>query len=395
MVEVHRRSAIAIGMVILLLMSSGLLSLPLAKATVQPVTVAGAAVNTGSSLTATVSLVGIGGTNRLIIVGLVVEDVPPPGGGAVSGTAGGVPLTLIQHEEYSGSANPGFEIWYVNDPPTGDYDVVMALNVNNDWKVAAIVFANARDFDTVPAYASGNSGIASAIGGSVTQGLVLDVVANGATTGTTMTPALGQTTQWNSGGGLGVPDFGGSTRDGTGDPITMSWSFANNEWGIYVLNIRPLPEQGGPIGGGGGTIEAGDDFDVLYPDSLNCRAVSVKDVRLVAANAILYRINWGDGTPTETLSAGPFPHTYTGDNDTYRVTIVSQDKSGAISLYYLNIETGLSCVLGNLLANWLLPLVGLATLVGAVGLAMRRKHRIFKRLFLAGGGIMLVILVVI
>ena len=171
--------------------------------------------------------------------------------------------------------------------------------------------------------------------------------------------------------------------DGDG---TASFTFTGG-WGTGdVMRILKQPPggEGGDIpdtqlAGGYGTFA--NLFDVKYPDpGKRCQNVTIEDTRSIAALAVLYVWNFGDGTQEETAK-GSVGHVYK-EEGLYTVTVRVQYRTGAIEIFLVNVNArGDECLFSEFVHDFFPLLLALIALMAiAAAIVQASKRRIEKRL---------------
>lgn len=198
------------------------------------------ATNTGSSKinakTITVSHTTGTGNNSLMIVGVSHRET-----GEITVTYNDDALIEYGHE--ISSANARTHVFYMINPPSGTFDVI--VTTSGDFDKGGIV--GVMTFSGVDQNAPLNT-FTSLYGSSTnptlnniptaTNELVYNVVAlrQADLTGV----GTGQTSSWNIASGDEMRG-GGSTKPGPGATTSMSWTSATGEWSMSAVSIKPTP----------------------------------------------------------------------------------------------------------------------------------------------------------
>ena len=275
-------------MVVFVVMGSGFLH---AQVTVD----ATSTVYTGDKVTTlTVSHTTGTGNNRLMLVG--VSDRESAG---LTVTYDGDPLLEYGHQITNSNART--HIFYMINPPSGTFDVVVTATSNNFDKgciVGVMSFAGVDQNTPLNTYASsvGTSGDPTLTGiTTASNELIFNVVAfqkrelNGVGTG--------QTQRWYQASGDDMRG-GGSTKPGSSSSETMTWTrtLTNNEaWSMSAVSIKPVP-----------VADLGITKTVNNPTPYIGQSVTFT----------LTAKNWGPGNSLNTLVTDLLPTGYTYQSST-------------------------------------------------------------------------------
>ena len=189
---------------------------------------ASSATGSGTSLTWS-HTVGVGGTNRLLVVSIATDTTP------VSGvTYGGQALTLIGGQIDPDDASR-VGLWYLVAPPTGTNNIVATFAEGTDAIGGSTSWTGVNQ--TTPlgtaVFASGEGGTAAVTVASAAGEVVVDALAT--IDIETRTVGSGQTERWN----LDEGDLGGAGSSVSGAAaVNMSWA-ANGFWAIGAVPLRP------------------------------------------------------------------------------------------------------------------------------------------------------------
>jgi len=153
---------------------------------------------------------------------------------------------------------------------------------------------------------------------------------------------------------------------------------------VFVeITFQEGDDGGGGDGGGGGGVPRG--WNVKYPKSPGtCREIQIEDQRPVAALAILYVWNFGDGQST-TTTEGLVNHTYETEG-LYTVKVRVQYTSGFIDAATIKVNArGVECLFTEFANDFFPLLFGLVLLMvvsSIVVVSSRRAKGSSKRLLL-------------
>jgi prepilin-type N-terminal cleavage/methylation domain-containing protein len=207
-----------------------------------------------------------GGTNRLLVVGVSIENDPT--GPAVSSiTYNGQALTKIDSVEVSSSGTMGrSELWYLLEadlPGSGAYNVVVTLSqATNELAAGTISLTDVAQQAPEASNTSSNVGL-DTISSNITTltdgAWLVDVVHCGESSGD-FAAGAGQSERYDR--VTGSSEGAGSTKPVAGAGATSAgWTFNTgaNRLAHVVAAFAPATGCGG--GGGGGTTLFSDDFE--------------------------------------------------------------------------------------------------------------------------------------
>ncbi len=197
--------------------------------------------------------------NRLLLVGVAIENYGSTACQVNSVTYGGVPLTLVGYQQYPGTTNdlPRVELWALANSPAGSGDVVVTLSAARAFTAGATTFSGVDVGNGLTSAlgsfvsTTGSSRYPSVNAATSADQVVFDVVgmgdrANGDVSA--ITPGANQTGRWTQLGRSATSGTrysirgGGSTELATGGVTTMSWSNSNTyHWAIGAVPIKPMP----------------------------------------------------------------------------------------------------------------------------------------------------------
>lgn len=207
-------------------------------ATAQVVVDATSTVSTGSNVTSlTVSHTTGTAANRLLLVG--VSDRENAG---LTVTYDGDPLEEYGHQV--SSTNARTHIFYMVNPPSGTFNVVVTATSNNFDKgciVGVMTFSGVDQNTPLNTYTSLYGSSTNPTLNNIptaTNELVYNVVALSKTDLTGV--GTGQTSRWNIASGDDMRG-GGSTKPGPGTTTSMSWTSAKGDWSMSAVSIKPVP----------------------------------------------------------------------------------------------------------------------------------------------------------
>ena len=175
------------------------------------------------------------GSNRALIVGVVVQDGSSTSVNSI--TFNNVNLTEVGKKSYSSSVTT--HLWRLVNPDTGTHTVTVTLNQAKKMITGAMSFTNVDQTTPVGTFFS-ESGTSSSISKNVTGvldgELVVDVL--GTKSSPTATVGASQTQRWNE-NYSGDLRTAASTEAGTGT-VTMSWSLSESkEWALAAVALKP------------------------------------------------------------------------------------------------------------------------------------------------------------
>ncbi|MGA8621065.1 MAG: S24 family peptidase, partial [Candidatus Sulfotelmatobacter sp.] len=189
---------------------------------------------------------GVGGINRLLVVGVSLNIANDSTATVTGVTYNGLALTQAGAHNDAGNTRRA-EIWYLLAPTTGNHAVVVSVNVPGALTIGAV--AGAATFtgvdQTVPlgtfVSADGANGVNSQLDvPSVVNGMVIDTLATGGNQ--TVTIPGPQVSQWNNAsGGASPPDVTGTGSTRTGAPsVPISETFnGTSNWSLGAVSINP------------------------------------------------------------------------------------------------------------------------------------------------------------
>lgn len=194
-------------------------------------------------------------SNRLLVVGVQVEDASASDAVVSSITYNSVALTKIRSDvEGAGPVNRS-ELWYLIAPSTGANNIVVTFAGTVDGATAgAVSFTNALQSGQPNANNGFNQGSNTSITVDVTSTtdncIVVDSMCSG-TTAATLTGGARQTENYNA-LSTGVTRGGGSMEESGGQgATTMSWSFSTTSTRSAISAAAFAPYV---AAGGGGTF---------------------------------------------------------------------------------------------------------------------------------------------
>ena len=207
-------------------------------ATAQVVVDATSTVFTGANVTTlTVSHTTGNAANRLMLVGISDRE-----NAGLTVTYDGDPLEEYGHQV--SSTNARTHIFYMINPPSGTFDVVVTATSNSFKRgciVGVMTFSGVDQNTPLNTYASALGTTANPTLSNIptaTNELVFNVVAlqnqNLTAVGTD------QTSRWNIASGNEMRG-GGSTKPGTGATTSMSWTAVADDWSMSAVSIKPVP----------------------------------------------------------------------------------------------------------------------------------------------------------
>ena len=202
------------------------------------------AANSGSSINLTLS--GVTGTNRYLLVAISLGSNPSVGAvrNVSAVTSNSTALTRLGYSEYTATTpiRARTEIWALKEPPTGTNTIVVtldgALDTNRHAVVGAISFTGVNQSTPTNTVASqtGNSSTCS-INVPSASGELAFAVAGHATPAYGLTN-LGNTQYWNNSTNAYCRAAGG-TKAGASS-VTMSWNIGNNIiWAMSGVSLKP------------------------------------------------------------------------------------------------------------------------------------------------------------
>ena len=206
-------------------------------ATAQVVVDATSTVSTDSKVTSlTVSHTTGTAANRLLLVG--VSDRENAG---LTVTYDGDPLEEYGHQV--SSTNARTHIFYMVNPPSGTFNVVVTATSNNFDKgcIVGVMTFSGVDQNTplntyTGLYGSSTNPTLTNIPTAANE-LVFNVVALRKTNLTGV--GTNQTSRWNIASGDDMRG-GGSTKPGPGTTTSMSWTSASGDWSMSAVSIKPV-----------------------------------------------------------------------------------------------------------------------------------------------------------
>jgi hypothetical protein len=185
-----------------------------------------------------------GSTNRLLLVGISVNNTPEANGLITNVTYGALPMTLAGARTNDDKV---VSMWVLKNPPVGTTNVVVRFNrpPGEGFVVGVMTFRNvdqAKPYrDDAFASSIGESGDPTLTVSAEQGEMVVDTVA---LQGTNLTAVgVGQAQRWsrNSVSARGYATGGGSTKAGD-TSVVMSWTVApqrSSNWALGALAIRP------------------------------------------------------------------------------------------------------------------------------------------------------------
>ncbi len=205
----------------------------------------GGGAQTCSSLTYSIT-VGAGGSNRLLVVGVVLTDNTNKDLKSVASvTYNGVNLTQIGSYVMvqSGGNAARVDHWYLIAPATGAHNVVVTLSSAQCAILSGATSLTGVDQGTPIRNHNANDGlnhgnVASVTVSSAANDLVLDTICAG-----TSADSTGETQQYilNVNTALECNNIGGSTKAGAAS-VTMNWTVnggSNDYWVQFASSIIP------------------------------------------------------------------------------------------------------------------------------------------------------------
>jgi hypothetical protein len=190
---------------------------------------------TSGSSSLTISNVAVSGSNRLLLVGVSIEDA----GEAVSSITWNGSEALAHDNRIVDGTSARVEIWKLVAPTAGTYNVVINFDqsLSGDAIAGAVAFTGVDQATPLGSFVSdsGNATSASvAIPCSSTDDLAFAVVA---TEDKTPGSFSGDTEYWNASPGT---SYGaGGVGAGTTPTKTLSWSFARDKMAIGGVAVKP------------------------------------------------------------------------------------------------------------------------------------------------------------
>ncbi|MBP1647650.1 MAG: hypothetical protein H6Q30_1095 [Bacteroidetes bacterium] len=134
------------------------------------------------------------------------------------------------------------EIWYLLAPPPGSADVIVTLSASTDLVCGAISFSGVDQTTPLGPFTSAiGLGVSASLSlASAANEIVVDVVTAPGFAGS-LTPGVGQTTNWNMGTGTGGSNVhGGSSNRAGASSVTMSWALGGlSDWAIGAVTLKP------------------------------------------------------------------------------------------------------------------------------------------------------------
>ena len=207
-------------------------------ATAQVVVDATSTVFTGANvITLTVSHTTGTAANRLMLVGISDRE-----NAGLTVTYDGDPLEEYGHQV--SSTNARTHIFYMKNPPSGTFNVVVTATSNNFDKgciVGVMTFSGVDQNTPLNTYASALGTTANPTLSNIptaTNELVFNVVSLRQTNLTGV--GTDQTSRWNIASGDDMRG-GGSTKPGPGATTSMSWTSLAGDWSMSAVSIKPVP----------------------------------------------------------------------------------------------------------------------------------------------------------
>jgi hypothetical protein len=186
------------------------------------------------------------GSDRILIVGVGVDQNQTCCATVTGVTYGGVSMTLVPGGTSTRSGATRSELWYLLNPPAGANNVVVTLSGSADVRAGATSYTGVNQstpFGTA-ASATGDSSTASVNVSSAAGELVVDH-ASLESTSAYFTVGAGQTLRYashgsdGSGGSNNNAPIGGSSEPGAAT-VTMSWSLSSGkDWAIVAVPLKP------------------------------------------------------------------------------------------------------------------------------------------------------------
>lgn len=175
------------------------------------------------------------GSNRLLIVSVAAEDYSD---NVTSITYNGVALTLIGAHSRTFAGN--VELWYLLNPPSGTYDVIVNYSSSCDFVCGAVSLVNVNQTTPLGTVAVADGSTASStvnVSTASTNELVVDVTLS---ENQTITAGASQTQLWKL--APPTPNFNAgatSTEPGVAGTVTMSWALAaSGRWTIVATPVK-------------------------------------------------------------------------------------------------------------------------------------------------------------
>jgi hypothetical protein len=200
---------------------------------------ASAVGNINASTTGTLSFTVGNNANKILLVGVVIEDAAPVTtvSGIVFNTTEA--FTKIDAQTFNTDGD-NVELWYLLNPTATTANIVVTTAATTAGHFGAISLYNAAQKAPSPsAKASGTVDPATAsVTTTVADSWLVDVV-GGNTVGTDMTAAVGQTERWE--GATYSCRSNGSTADAgvAGAGKATSWTFTDMNWGLILTTVEP------------------------------------------------------------------------------------------------------------------------------------------------------------
>jgi hypothetical protein len=192
-----------------------------------------------ASTTGTLAFTVGNNANKILLVGVVIEDTAPVTtvSSVVFNTTES--FTKIDAQTFNTSGN-NVELWYLLNPTATTANIVVTTAATTAGHFGAISLYNAAQKAPGPS-AKGTNTIdpaTASVTTSVDNSWLVDVV-GGNTVGTDMTAAVGQTERWE--GATYSCRSNGSTADAgvAGAGKATSWTFADMSWGLILTTVEP------------------------------------------------------------------------------------------------------------------------------------------------------------
>lgn len=172
-------------------------------------------------------------------------------------TFNGVSLSLVIAHDTDDDSR--VELWRLQDPPVGTFDVVVTLDSTPTstagFVCGAVQFSEVDSVTPVGATASndGDSAANSVTVSSNAGEVAIEV--SGLENDTFTTPGAGQTTLWNILAGTDPKEQSGASsyKAGASPNVTLSWTNTDDKWSMLAASFRPsvVPtvDAGGPYSG--------------------------------------------------------------------------------------------------------------------------------------------------
>ena len=179
------------------------------------------------------------GSNRLLVVGVSVEDGKRVTAVSYRGSA----LTFLG-SRYNSNAEIRVELWYLIAPPSGTGTVSVSLSGSANMVGGAVSFFGADQVAPFGSFVSASSTTSTTTAAVTTPSnstdLVISVLAIDGNA-SSRTPAAGQTSRWNR-VSSGEDIAGGASTAAGGPTVTMSWTASSLQpWAIAAVAIKRAP----------------------------------------------------------------------------------------------------------------------------------------------------------